>query len=541
MANKKIYDLTSKTPEVDDEVELQEAGDGSSRKGTLGEAIQNAHGLSDGIIKVASGVMDIATEGTDYYLPGGAVVSVVDGGTGAADADGARANLQAAASGSNTDINSLSLSQTGLKVKGATSNTLTIKPNETYASNRTLNIVTGDASRTLTLTGDTSISGTHTGTSSGSNTGDQTNITGNAATVTTNANLTGDVTSTGNATTIANDSVTYAKIQNVSAEDKVLGRTTSGAGDVEEISTTGSGNVVRATSPVLVTPNIGTPSAGTLTNATGLPISSGVSGLGTNVGTFLATPSSSNLAAALTDETGSGAAVFGTSPTIVTPTVASLTNMNHTHADSAGGGQLSATNVFSTGTVPTARLGSGTASSASSLTGDQAWTRRQTSFNSNGDGPWTSGLTTPRSIFASAFSFAAGELANQDMIYFDGLMAYTNASGSVRTVTTTFSHGGITVISGTSVGLVAAGAVAAITLRARCKVASTAILRTDAVITAWDSAGASYGSYGYSKISVVSDVTSNALGFDWVFSSSATNATQTFTPLFITVTKVPNG
>jgi hypothetical protein len=45
-------------------------------------------------------------------------------------------------------------------------------------------------------------SGTHSGTSSGTNTGDQTNIAGNAATVTTNANLTGDVTSVGNATTL---------------------------------------------------------------------------------------------------------------------------------------------------------------------------------------------------------------------------------------------------------------------------------------------------------------------------------------------------
>ena len=64
---------------------------------------------------------------------------------------------------------------------------------------------------------------------------------------------------------------------------------------------------------------LGTPSSGTLTNATGLPISTGVSGLGSNVATFLATPSSSNLAAAVTDETGSGALVFATSPTLVTP------------------------------------------------------------------------------------------------------------------------------------------------------------------------------------------------------------------------------
>ena len=82
---------------------------------------------------------------------------------------------------------------------------------------------------------------------------------------------------------------------------------------------TGSGLLVFATSPTLTTPDIGTPSAGTLTNCTGLPISTGVSGLGTNVATFLATPSSANLASAVTDETGSGALVFATSPTLVTP------------------------------------------------------------------------------------------------------------------------------------------------------------------------------------------------------------------------------
>lgn len=52
--------------------------------------------------------------------------------------------------------------------------------------------------------------------------------------------FTGDVTraADSNAQTIANDAVTYAKMQNVSATDKVLGRSTAGAGDVEEITFT---------------------------------------------------------------------------------------------------------------------------------------------------------------------------------------------------------------------------------------------------------------------------------------------------------------
>ena len=68
-----------------------------------------------------------------------------------------------------------------------------------------------------------------------------------------------------------------------------------------------------------VAPVLGTPGGGTLTNCTGLPISSGVSGLAAGVAAFLATPSSANLITAVTDETGSGLLVFGTSPTLVTP------------------------------------------------------------------------------------------------------------------------------------------------------------------------------------------------------------------------------
>jgi hypothetical protein len=89
---------------------------------------------------------------------------------------------------------------------------------------------------------------------------------------------------------------------------------------------TGTTNVVLSNSPTLVTPALGTPSAAVLTNATGLPISTGVSGLGTGVATFLATPSSANLIAAVTNETGTGSLVFATSPTLVTPILGTPTS-----------------------------------------------------------------------------------------------------------------------------------------------------------------------------------------------------------------------
>ena len=157
---------------------------------------------------------------------------------------------------------------------------------------------------------------------------------------------------------IANAAITYAKIQNVAA-GKVLGNFTGTAGAAQEIATIGTGDVVRATSPTLVTPVIGA-ATGTSLSVSGQLTSTVATGtaplvvtsttpvanlnIGGNAATVtngiyttskisdLAATTSAELAGKISDETGSGTLVFATSPTLVTPVlgVATATSVNGT-------------------------------------------------------------------------------------------------------------------------------------------------------------------------------------------------------------------
>ena len=129
---------------------------------------------------------------------------------------------------------------------------------------------------------------------------------------------------------------------------------------------TGTGAVVLSNSPTLVTPALGTPASGTATNLTGLPISTGVSGLGTGVATFLGTPSSANLASAVTDETGSGALVFANSPTLVTPDLGTPSALVGTNITGTASG-LTAGNVTTNANLTGAITSVGNATSLGSF------------------------------------------------------------------------------------------------------------------------------------------------------------------------------
>lgn len=142
--------------------------------------------------------------------------------------------------------------------------------------------------------------------------------------------------------TFATDTLTVTKIAattftgniTLSTKNIVTDTTTGtmiGTGSTQKLGFFGATPVVQQTGNISTAlSNLGLVTSGTL------PIGS-VSGLGTGIATFLGTPSSANLASAITDETGSGLLVFGTNPSIsgATLTSSSLNGVTLTTGGSA--------------------------------------------------------------------------------------------------------------------------------------------------------------------------------------------------------------
>jgi len=196
---------------------------------------------------------------------------------------------------------------------------------------------------------------------------------------------------------------------------------------------TGSGSLVFATSPTLVTPALGTPASGVLTNATGLPI------------TGLASGTSANLAGVISDETGSGNLVFATSPTLVTPALGTpasgvLTNCTALPAAQVTQGTMASGMVLVAPALGTPASGVATnlTGTAASLTaGNATLAAAATTLASgrtiaaSGDVVWTSASFDGSGNVTGVAAIGTGVIVNADVKSDAGIDATKLADGSV--------------------------------------------------------------------------------------------------------------
>jgi len=247
---------------------------------------------------IAADSIALGTDTTGNYVQS---ISVGAGlsGTGLTAGEGTTANISLAANvttagtfGNASYIPSITVDTYG-RVTNITENYLQV-PSSTTTLTGGSGSGTFTTGNVLTFTGGTGIS---------------TSISGNAVTIT-NAGVTSVNGSTGAITNVAKTTDKLSVFASTSSSEL--------AGVISD--ETGTGVLVFSNSPVLVTPDLGIPSALDLSNANNLSITK-ISGLGTGISTFLQTPSSTNLASAITDESGSsgsGKLLFSVSPQVTT-------------------------------------------------------------------------------------------------------------------------------------------------------------------------------------------------------------------------------
>ena len=202
--------------------------------------------------------------------------------------------------------------------------------------------------------------------------------------------------------------------------------------------------------------------ATSVTNTTVTPAVGSITGLGTGVATWLATPSSANLASAVTDETGSGSLVFATSPTLVTPILGTPTSGNFstgtftwpTFNQNTTGTAAKATNLAggAVGNVPyqsaadtTTFLATGTNGQVLTLaSGVPSWATPTTGTvtSVSGTAPIvSSGGNTPAISIPVATSSANGYLSSTDWTTFNNK---SNTNGTVTSVAGAGTVNGLT-------------------------------------------------------------------------------------------------
>lgn len=126
--------------------------------------------------------------------------------------------------------------------------------------------------------------------------------------------------------------------------------------------------------PIFTGPALGTPASGVMTNVTGLPVTTGISGMGAGVATFLATPTSANFATALTDETGTaGSVVLSVSPALTgtptAPTAAQGTNTTQIATTAGIVAERTATKTLTNTTLTTPTLTTPTVTGDETISG----------------------------------------------------------------------------------------------------------------------------------------------------------------------------